>query len=924
MLDNNISISKEMISNEIIEYFKKYLDIENEDLTEGSYLAYLIDIISILTSNNLFHNEMIYRESFLETSKLFDSIINNAKYIGYTPKESEPAKGIITISIALKELRTYILSKYSDNISDDTIFEINLPEIDLNNADITDEEKLVMNHTKFFEIIGNSMTFTCSKDIKLFYYIKNNGLIGYSKDRSTGEINNLNIRKDLNNTGNTDPIYYFEFDIEIEQKEYKYEHFQMGNSKPGKLITKSIEDMDNIRDIKVYIQNENNEFELWKYYDSLYNMNYTTKGYTLYKTIKGWDVIFGNGIFGQQPLEDKYMYIFYTTNRGTDGEIVNSVINYSIRMYFNLKLKKNNSIVNEVIVRPIFVQNKSNFYGAIDNETEYTIKRNAQIQLKSQQQLISKFDYDNIGNIINNRFYKIKSIIKRNDILQSDVNLFTALNDGNNNLLKTYNIHLKLSYNELRNLNITSLFPIEKDYILEKYTTYDKIDENKLFYLFNGTVDLEMMKINYYSIYKNIFNELISDVHLSDDHLTIRSFEMEYNEQNGQYELILNTNKISEQLQEITDKYEVDVIIYNKYKNNNIYISDLEYTLNEEINTNKIIDEDGNPLNTPVIYTTTINVNDLFFDDMHMEVIIKNKSDHSANIKPNIFYNTFIAKDNFKNSIYSNIYEKIDNFGNKSYYIYDVPSISYECITEYENKDLYDILDEKFLEYRQFVNNIKNSNSSEINIKTMETDGIVKNMKYNKHSLEVEKLLMTYSDTDELKRNVKYIVAFFIANDSDNEYYNKFNQIVYINYKDELVFEEPYNGMMVYNNEDENIYVYNGRIWTLPYFNNPLYIKLQLFTNTSIDNEVVKKIKDDIFNKYNSTITGSDNFKLYKSSLIQIAKKYSNIIDCKVIYPQFDIIFDPDEEKIKKHIQEYSEQYIYIDKDNIEIIVNTI
>jgi hypothetical protein len=924
MLDNNISISKEMISNEIIEYFKKYLDIENEDLTEGSYLAYLIDVISILTSNNLFHNEMIYRESFLETSKLFDSIVNNAKYIGYTPKESEFAKGIITFSFNLKELRAYLLSKYLDNINEESVLEITLPEIDLNSEDLTIEEKLVLSNTKFFEIMGNSMLFTCPKDIKLFYYIQTNGLIGYTKDRNTGEITNLNIRKTIDETGNTDPNYYYEFDIKVEQREYKYEHFQMGEQKPGKLITKSIEDFDNIKDIKVYIQNENNEFELWKYYDSLYNMNYTTKGYTLYKTVRGWDIIFGNGIFGQQPLENKYMYIFYTTNRGTDGEIINNVIDYSVRTFFNLKLKKNNSIVTESIIRPVYVQNKSNFYGAIDNETEYTIKRNAQIQLKSQQQLISKFDYDNIGNIIDNRFYKIKSIIKRNDILQSDINIFTCLNDGNNNLLKTYNIHMKLSYNELRNLNITSLFPIEKDYILEKYTTYDKMDENKLFYLFNGIVDLEMMKLNYYSVYKTIFNELISDVHLSDEYLNIRSFEMEYNDQNGEYTLVLNTNKLSEQLQDISDKYEVDVIIYNKYKNKNIYLSNIEYTLNDEINMNKIMDDDNNILNTPVIYTVNINANDLFFDEMNIEVIVKNVSDHSANIKPNIFYNTFIAKDDFKNSIYSNIYEKIDNFGNKSYYIYDVPSISYECISEYENDEIYDILDEKFLEYRYFINDIKNSNSTEINVKTMETDGIVKNMKYNKHNNEVEKLLMTYSDTDELKRNIKYIVAFFIANDPDNEYYNKFNQIVSINYKDELVFEEPYNGMMVYNNEDENMYVYNGRIWTLPYFDNPLYIKLQLFTNTSIDNEIIKKIKDDIYNKYNSIITGSDNFKLYKSSLIQIAKKYSNVVDCKIIYPQFDIIFDPDEEKIKKHIQEYSEQYIYIDRDNIDIVVNTI
>jgi hypothetical protein len=43
--------SKDRIRNEIISYLKNYLELENVDLTKSSFLSFIIDILSVNTSN---------------------------------------------------------------------------------------------------------------------------------------------------------------------------------------------------------------------------------------------------------------------------------------------------------------------------------------------------------------------------------------------------------------------------------------------------------------------------------------------------------------------------------------------------------------------------------------------------------------------------------------------------------------------------------------------------------------------------------------------------------------------------------------------------------------------------------------------------------------------------------------------------------
>jgi hypothetical protein len=64
---NNIEIfsSRDQIRNQLVEYAKSYLDLENLDLNNANYLGYLINILSVLSSNLIYYNSSVWREFFL-------------------------------------------------------------------------------------------------------------------------------------------------------------------------------------------------------------------------------------------------------------------------------------------------------------------------------------------------------------------------------------------------------------------------------------------------------------------------------------------------------------------------------------------------------------------------------------------------------------------------------------------------------------------------------------------------------------------------------------------------------------------------------------------------------------------------------------------------------------------------------------------
>jgi len=56
--------SRDQIRNEVITKIRQYLELENVDLTKSSFLSFLVEILSSLTSDLLFYQLASYREFF--------------------------------------------------------------------------------------------------------------------------------------------------------------------------------------------------------------------------------------------------------------------------------------------------------------------------------------------------------------------------------------------------------------------------------------------------------------------------------------------------------------------------------------------------------------------------------------------------------------------------------------------------------------------------------------------------------------------------------------------------------------------------------------------------------------------------------------------------------------------------------------------
>ena len=103
MTDQSVSSqvykSRDQIRNQITDLIKNYLELENVDLTKSSFLSFMVDTLSVLTSNLLFYQISTYREFFLTKAQLPESIFNLAAFLGYSPTDATPATANVLFTI---------------------------------------------------------------------------------------------------------------------------------------------------------------------------------------------------------------------------------------------------------------------------------------------------------------------------------------------------------------------------------------------------------------------------------------------------------------------------------------------------------------------------------------------------------------------------------------------------------------------------------------------------------------------------------------------------------------------------------------------------------------------------------------------------------------------------------------------------------
>lgn len=381
-ISDQIYSSRDRIKNQIIEYMQTYLELENVDLTKTSFLSFMIEVLSTLTSNLMFYQSSTYNEFFLTKAQLPESIYNLSAFLGYSPSNANYAICNILMTIPF-------------GFEDDDVTFI-IPEN--------------------FKFYANDIEF------KTYYSTSINVI---SNSTSTVTVTEGTKTYDLPVTYDTDNNFYFvlparqlqtieqEFQIDSDLQLYQFVTIDVPISGKVSSLSVSLKDPDSTT-IRTY-----------EPYSSLYLMDETTYGYVSRRTDTGRKLYFGNGLIGAQPTPGSTILVTANVTEGADGNVISSAISSGDRIY-NETLAGITQIVNYT---PI---NTNPATGGSDEESLEEIRSNSIASITALGRLVSESDFENANVVIPNSPLAANSlpILKRSDIKGNEIQLFTTLTYG--------------------------------------------------------------------------------------------------------------------------------------------------------------------------------------------------------------------------------------------------------------------------------------------------------------------------------------------------------------------------------------------------------------------------------------------------------------------------------------------------------------
>ncbi|MCK5601516.1 DUF2793 domain-containing protein [Candidatus Pacearchaeota archaeon] len=442
-ISSQIHLSRDQTRDQIIEYLQSYLELENVDLTKSSFLSFMVDILSTLTSNMLFYQTSVYREFFLTQAQLPESILNLAAFLGYKPSNATHASVnvLVTIPFGFSDpTATFSFPEAFQFKADDVIFETS--------------------YTTTIVVNNNS-----SVDIK----VNDNGRI-------------FNLPVDVDTTANND----FSFVLPINQYKTTIQEFQLDQDLQIYQFSQLDVEFDGkISDIAIYVKdpgsNPDDTGRLYTEFDSLYLMSASDYGFVSRKTAKGRTVYFGNGLMGAQPLAGSTIVIYIIETQGADGNVISASITEGDRVYTV------QGGVTQIVSYTCI--NTSPATGGEDEEELQEVRSNAIAHLTSLNRLVTEGDYQNIGVIVPDTPLSQNStpVLKRSDLKVNEIQIFTNL-DFNGEVVP------------LR--NATHSIPVATTYIPRE--TVISIDADDYYTIFDMTVDTMNSAAMYHYIMREI------------------------------------------------------------------------------------------------------------------------------------------------------------------------------------------------------------------------------------------------------------------------------------------------------------------------------------------------------------------------------------------------------------------------------------
>jgi len=395
-LSSQIYASRDSIRSQIADQVKNYLELENVDLTKSSFLSFMIDILSTLTSNLLFYQMSTYREFFLTKAQLPDSILNLSAFLGYNTREATPATAVVLITIPFgfeePHVQFVLPSGFKFRASNEVEF------ITTYKTTVT----VTNNATVVVTVVDGSKKYT------LFV---NKTVDSFSFTLPVTQIKNVEQ----------------EFQIDSDIQQYQF-------------VNLNVPLIGEVARIQVKVREPGSaSYTLWEEFQSLFLMSPTDRGYVSRRTDNGRRLSFGNGLFGYQPVPGSSVLVNAQITEGDKGNVIAGSIKDGDKIYITTNSGAT-QLVNYTVI------NASPAFGGVNEESLESVRKNSIMSITSLNRLVTENDYKNINIIVKNSPIAQNSlpVLKRSDLQVNEIELFTAIifgvdPDQINNIVPTRN-----------------------------------------------------------------------------------------------------------------------------------------------------------------------------------------------------------------------------------------------------------------------------------------------------------------------------------------------------------------------------------------------------------------------------------------------------------------------------------------------------
>ena len=378
-LSSQIYLSRDTIRTQISDRAKLYLELQNVDLTKSSFLSFMIDTLSTLTSNLLFYQLSSYREFFLVRAQLPESILNLSSFLGYNTVEATPADVNVLITVPFG--------------FDDPIAQFQIPE----GFEFQADGSITFRTTASFsvEVLNNAnVTVTMVQENRRY-------ILPVSTTTSD-----------------------FSFVIPLKQLQEVVQETQIDSDlQQYQFTTVDIPISGQVASMLVQIREPGSSgYTTWTEFSSLFLMDDTDKGYVSRRTDTGRRLSFGNGLIGVQPDPGSTVLTTTAVTEGADGNVIAGSIRTGDRIYLTT-LAGVTQIVNYDVL------NASPAFNGADEESLEEIRRNSIASIRSLERLVTDQDYQDINIIVPDAPIAQNSlpVLKRSDLQVNEIALFSGI-----------------------------------------------------------------------------------------------------------------------------------------------------------------------------------------------------------------------------------------------------------------------------------------------------------------------------------------------------------------------------------------------------------------------------------------------------------------------------------------------------------------